>query len=63
MPIREYKKCNCGYKPSERYVRMREIVLCPKCGKELESLISKSSFILKGGGWYNSGYTKNVGGD
>jgi len=30
---------------------------CPKCGENaLERLISRSSFALKGGGWYADGY-------
>jgi len=29
---------------------------CPKCScEEVEKLISKSSFVLKGSGWFNSG--------
>lgn len=29
---------------------------CEKCKKEMKRLISKTSFILKGGGWYKDGY-------
>ncbi len=30
---------------------------CPKCGKALKRVVGKSSFQLKGGGWYKDGYT------
>lgn len=59
MPIREYEKCKkCGREGFEMFVRMNEKVYCPVCGEKLKSLISSTSFILKGGGWYNSGYSK-----
>ena len=33
-------------------------VECPECGKpDLEKLISKTGFVLKGGGWYAQGYS------
>lgn len=59
MPIREYEKCKkCGRKEFEKFVGMNEEVYCPICGEKLKSLISSNSFILKGDGWYNSGYSK-----
>jgi putative FmdB family regulatory protein len=30
---------------------------CPKCGGKLEKLISNSSFVLKGSGWYKTDYS------
>lgn len=33
---------------------------CPKCDKELELQISKSSFILKGAGFHKNDYKKTV---
>jgi predicted nucleic acid-binding Zn ribbon protein len=40
--------------PVERTPRMGEHV----CSGEVERLISKSSFVLKGGGWSGSGYSR-----
>lgn len=30
---------------------------CPKCKGKLTKLISKSSFVLAGSGWYRDGYS------
>ncbi|HHN74812.1 MAG TPA: zinc ribbon domain-containing protein [Acidobacteria bacterium] len=57
MPIYEYQCQNCGHefekiqKFSDRPVRR-----CPECGGKTEKLISRSAFVLKGGGWYADGY-------
>ena len=64
MPIYEFRCRDCGHR-SEKLVR-NELAIsactCDDCGsKELERLMSSSTFILKGGGWYADGYTK--GGD
>ena len=29
---------------------------CDKCKSKMEKQMSRTSFILKGGGWYNDGY-------
>lgn len=29
---------------------------CPECGGRLEKLLSRTSFQLKGGGWFEHGY-------
>jgi len=60
--IREYKCDNCSREIFEKYVHMFEEVYCRNCGRQLKPLLSKSSFILKGGGWGCSGYSKNKGG-
>lgn len=31
---------------------------CPKCGKPLKKVMGKTSFRLKGGGWFKDGYSK-----
>lgn len=37
----------------------KNLVACPECGcVDVISLLSKSSFTLKGGGWYKDGYQK-----
>jgi putative FmdB family regulatory protein len=58
MPIYEYRCKKCGeqieviQKFSDRPLRT-----CRSCKGRLEKLISRSSFSLKGGGWYAEGYT------
>jgi len=32
---------------------------CDKCGQQMFRIISSTSFVLKGGGWYKDGYTKS----
>lgn len=36
---------------------------CPVCGGTAQRLISNTSFVLKGGGWFASGYSKEAGGN
>ena len=62
MPIYEYQCKACG----ERFEVMQKITeeplaQKPECEKkecEVEKLISSTSFILKGTGWYKDGYDK-----
>lgn len=53
MPIYEYRCQSCGHK-FERIepVSDRRERSCPQCGEMAERLISMTSFILKGDGWY-----------
>jgi len=59
MPIYEYACRECGHefeiihKVGEGRKRK-----CPECGGRLEKLVSRTSFLLRGGGWYDQGYTK-----
>jgi putative FmdB family regulatory protein len=58
MPIYEYACDKCRHE-FEREQRMADppIKTCPKCkGRKVTKLISRSSFVLKGGGWYADGY-------
>ncbi len=58
MPIYEYQCGACGTE-FEREQRISEdpIKKCPKCGKQkAKRLISRTSFVLKGGGWYSDLY-------
>lgn len=73
MPIYEYECPEC----SAQQTRQRPIadrdktVLCLEHGGDadcltfsapiMRRLISRSSFSLKGGGWYADGYSKNTG--
>jgi putative FmdB family regulatory protein len=58
MPIYEYECQKCGHE-FERDQRMSDppVKTCPECkGRRVTKLISRSSFVLKGGGWYADGY-------
>jgi len=68
MPIYEYRCQLCGFS-FEIMQKVDEMTPnCIKtlvsgsieklCGGKCEKLISKSSFALKGGGWYKDGYVK-----
>ncbi|MFH1831162.1 MAG: zinc ribbon domain-containing protein [Pseudomonadota bacterium] len=60
MPIYEYNCKSCG-KRFECMQKISEppIAPCPKCGGTADRIISKTSFLLKGGGWYKDGYGLN----
>jgi len=57
MPIYEYecKKCKDQFEITQG-VNDEPLTKCEKCGGELKKLISQSSFILKGSGWYATDY-------
>ena len=60
MPIYEYR-CNDCKKTFEVIQKFSDdpIKECIHCsGVKVKKLISQSSFILKGGGWFQDGYTK-----
>lgn len=59
MPIYEYECEKCGHQ-FEREQRMTAppVKSCPECkSRKVNKLISRSSFVLKGGGWYADGYS------
>lgn len=57
MPIYEYRCKGCG-KEQEAFQSFSEEPLetCPHCGGLLKKLVSNTSFVLKGSGWYADGY-------
>lgn len=57
MPIYEYECLNCG-KQCEVIQRFSDepLSICPECGGHMHKLISQTSFILKGTGWYVTDY-------
>ena len=64
MPIYEYK-CPACQKVFEEWVHLSEMhdaVPCPDCGQASPRIMSETSFVLKGGGWYvtDYGYRKGV---
>jgi putative FmdB family regulatory protein len=64
MPLYEYKCHSCGktfealQKFSDEPIKIHE-----DCGGEVERLISRSAFQLKGTGWYVTDYAKSNAGN
>ena len=59
MPIYEYRcqECQQTFEEWQKDFTDRQVP-CPVCGCKAERLISSSSFVLKGGGWYSDLYSK-----
>jgi len=54
--IKEFECKNCG-DTIEVWERFDDVPsFCKKCGGDMEKIISRSSFILKGSGWYAIDY-------
>ena len=63
MPIYEYRCSICNHQfESLQKVGARALQKCPECSGKLEKLISRTSFQLKGGGWFDQGYGAKSGG-
>ncbi len=58
MPIYEYSCDKCGVVEVLQRITDAPIKRCPNCGGKVERLLSKSSFILKGSGWYLTDYAR-----
>lgn len=58
MPVYEYECPSCA-KVFEVLQRISDEPLqyCPECHGKVKKLVSASSFLLKGGGWYADGYS------
>ncbi len=64
MPTYEYQ-CNDCKDVFEAFQKISEAALkeCPKChGKNIQRLISATSFQLKGSGWYKTDYSSGSSG-
>ena len=64
MPIYEYQCPKCQH-TFEEWVKASDSLgqePCPKCGESSPRIMSQTSFVLKGGGWYvdDYGYRKGV---
>lgn len=59
MPMYEYRCEGC-----EQVIEVRQkfsdalLTTCEACGAPLKKLISQTGFTLKGGGWYQQGYSE-----
>jgi len=57
MPVYEYQCESCGavHEIIQKYSDM-PVTKCPACGGSVKKLISNTSFVLKGTGWYKTDY-------
>lgn len=62
MPVYEYECLSCG-KTHEVHQRFSDnpLIECPDCKGLVRKLISRTSFVLKGSGWYKTDYASNNG--
>jgi len=58
MPIYEYKCAKCGVVEVMQGIKEAPLKKCPNCKSKVERMISSSSFVLKGSGWYATDYAK-----
>lgn len=58
MPLYEFKCQKCQQVFEKIQSSKDKNPNCPNCQGETDKLISRSSFALKGGGWYSDGYGK-----
>ena len=58
MPIYEYKCAKCGVVEVMQGIKEKPLKKCPNCSSKVERMISSTSFVLKGSGWYATDYAK-----
>jgi putative FmdB family regulatory protein len=56
MPIYEYQCHKCGVIEVTQRITEAPLKKCPTCKSKVERLVSRSSFVLKGSGWYATDY-------
>jgi putative FmdB family regulatory protein len=63
MPIYEYACGKCGHEfEAEQRITEEPLETCPDCqSRQVKRLISQTSFVLKGGGWYSDLYATRKG--
>ena len=61
MPIYEYKCPKCGEFEVTQRITENALKKCPTCKSKVERMLSRTSFILKGTGWYATDYAKSNG--
>jgi putative FmdB family regulatory protein len=59
MPIYEYRctSCHDEFEVTQK-ITAEPLKECPRCQGAVEKLISHSSFVLKGSGWYQTDYAR-----
>ncbi len=59
MPMYEYKCQDCGlvFEARQKFSDA-SLTECVACGGSVAKLISQAGFALKGGGWYEQGYSE-----
>ncbi|MEA3362041.1 MAG: zinc ribbon domain-containing protein [Thermodesulfobacteriota bacterium] len=59
MPLYEYHCDDCGlnFEVRQKYSD-KSIDVCRHCGGHVKKMISQTAFALKGGGWYEEGYSQ-----
>ena len=57
MPIYEYSCEKCGkHHEIMQKITEKPLTICPSCGGKMKKMISNTSFVLKGSGWYVTDY-------
>lgn len=59
MPIYEYQCSKCGVFEVTQRITESPLKKCPTCKGKVERIISATSFVLKGSGWYATDYAKS----
>jgi putative FmdB family regulatory protein len=59
MPIYEYKCPKCGTFETMQRITEPALKRCPTCKSKVERMISNTSFVLKGSGWYATDYARS----
>ena len=66
MPVYEYEclKCKKRHEIMQR-ITANPLTDCPDCGGKMKKIISSTTFVLKGTGWYATDYgsSNHSGGD
>ena len=62
MPVYEYecKECKKVFEVQQKMAD-KPLSACPECNAPVKKLVSRSSFQLRGGGWYADGYSTTSG--
>ena len=63
MPIYEYHCQKCGVFEVTQRITESPLTTCPTCAGDIRRLISLTSFVLKGSGWYATDYARSNGKD
>jgi putative FmdB family regulatory protein len=61
MPIYEYHCKQCGVFEITQRITETPLTTCPTCAGDVHRLISVTSFVLKGSGWYATDYARSNG--